>query len=159
MEFEFDEQKSIANKNKHGIDFVEAQQIWNDLDHIEIPARTEDEPRYLVIGKIDDRCWSAVITFGQEKIRIISVSDPGKRSLKFMKAKTFDKRFEKGEDISQQLDLSKTVQPGQEQKRVNVDLPVWMVQSLDKEAKRLGVTRQSIIKVWLAERLQHASTE
>jgi uncharacterized DUF497 family protein len=56
MEFEFDERKSFANKNKHGIDFVEAQQIWNDLEHVEIPARTEDEPRYLVIGKIGDKC-------------------------------------------------------------------------------------------------------
>ena len=73
MEFEFDERKSIANRNKHGIDFVDARRIWDDLDHVEIPARTMDEPRYLVIGKIDDRCWSAVITFRQEKIRIISV--------------------------------------------------------------------------------------
>jgi hypothetical protein len=84
---------------------------------------------------------------------------PGKRSLKFMKAKVFDNRFDRGEDISKQLDLSRAIKPGREQKRVNVDLPVWMVQSLDKEAKRLGVTRQSIIKVWLAERLQHASAE
>lgn len=70
---EFDEQKSKANKEKHGIDFIEAQQIWSDPEHIEIPARTEDEPRYLVIGKIDEKCWSAVITFRGEKIRIISV--------------------------------------------------------------------------------------
>ncbi len=76
-----------------------------------------------------------------------------------MKAKTFDKRFDRREDISKHLDLSKAVRPVREQKRVNVDLPVWMVQSLDKEARRLGVTRQSIIKVWLAERLQHASAE
>ena len=67
MEFEFDERKSIANRNKHGIDFVEAQRIWNDLEHVEIPARTEDEPRYVVIVKIDDRSWSAVITFREEK--------------------------------------------------------------------------------------------
>jgi hypothetical protein len=76
-----------------------------------------------------------------------------------MKAKVFDNKFDRGEDISKHLDLSRTIKPGREQKRVNVDLPVWMVQSLDKEAKRLGVTRQSIIKVWLAERLQHASAE
>jgi hypothetical protein len=76
-----------------------------------------------------------------------------------MKAKVFDNRFDRGEDISKQLDLSRAIKPGREQKRVNVDLPVWMVQSLDKEAKRLGVTRQSIIKVWLAERLQHASAQ
>jgi hypothetical protein len=71
-----------------------------------------------------------------------------------MKAKEFDRKFDMGEDISDCLDLSKTKRPGQEQKRINVEFPVWMIQSLDKEAKRLGVPRQSIIKVWLAERLQ-----
>jgi hypothetical protein len=75
-----------------------------------------------------------------------------------MKAKTFDKKFDGGEDVSEHLDFSRAVRPGREQKRVNVDLPIWMIQSLDQEARRLGVTRQSIIKVWLAERLQHAST-
>ena len=76
-----------------------------------------------------------------------------------MKAKVFDKKFDRGEDISQHLDLSRAIRPGREQKRVNVDLPVWMVQSLYKEAKRLGVTRQSIIKIWLADRLQHISAQ
>ena len=76
-----------------------------------------------------------------------------------MKAKALDKKFDRGEDISGHLDLSLAVRPGREQKRVNVDLPTWMVQSLDKEARRLGVTRQSIIKVWLAERLDHATGE
>ncbi len=71
-----------------------------------------------------------------------------------MKAKTFDKKFNDNEDISAVLDLSKAKRLNQEQKRVNVDFPVWMVDSLDKEAKHLGVTRQSIIKVWLAERLE-----
>jgi hypothetical protein len=76
-----------------------------------------------------------------------------------MKAKTFDKNFDRGDDISKHLDLSRVARPGREQKRVNVDLPTWMVQSLDKEAKRLGVTRQSIIKFWLADRLQHPPAE
>jgi len=71
-----------------------------------------------------------------------------------MKAKTFDKKFDKGEDILNDLDLSKVRRVSQEQKRVNVDIPVWMLNSLDHEASRLGVTRQSIIKVWLAERLE-----
>lgn len=70
-----------------------------------------------------------------------------------MKAKQFDRKFDEGEDISQYLDFSKTRRPGQEQKKINVDFPLWMIHSLDKEAKRLGVPRQSIIKVWLAERL------
>ncbi|PWN54836.1 type II toxin-antitoxin system BrnA family antitoxin [Abyssibacter profundi] len=75
-----------------------------------------------------------------------------------MKAKTLDRKFESGEDISAQLDLSKARRPNQEQRRVNVDFPTWMIERLDREAKRLGVTRQSIIKVWLAERLEHSDS-
>ena len=71
-----------------------------------------------------------------------------------MKAHKFDKKFDKGEDISKYLDPSRASRPGRDQKRVNVDLPKWMIESLDKEARRLGVTRQSIIKVWIAERLE-----
>ena len=70
-----------------------------------------------------------------------------------MKAKQLDKKFDSGEDITKYLDVSKAYRPEQEQRRVNVDFPIWMIQSLDKEAKRLGVPRQSIIKVWVAERL------
>ena len=72
-----------------------------------------------------------------------------------MKAKNLDKLFDEGKNITQQLDLSKARRPEQEQKRVNVDFPAWMVNSLDKEAKRLGVPRQSVIKIWLAEKLEH----
>jgi hypothetical protein len=71
-----------------------------------------------------------------------------------MKAIELEKKFDKGEDISKHLDLSKAKRPKQEQKRVNVDFPLWMIQLLDKEARRLGVPRQSIIKVWVAERLE-----
>ena len=74
-----------------------------------------------------------------------------------MKAKDIDKKFDEGENISKYLDIAKARRPEQEQKRVNVDFPLWMIQLLDKEAKRLGVPRQSIIKVWVAERLQKAS--
>lgn len=74
-----------------------------------------------------------------------------------MKAHKFDKIFDEGRDISQHLDMSKARRPEQEQRRVNVDFPVWMIQLLDKEARRLGVPRQSIIKVWVAERLEKAS--
>ena len=73
MEFEFDPRKSDANKNKHGIDFVEAQALWDDLDLIEIPARTEDEPRYLVVGRLGAVYWSAIITYRGDRARIISV--------------------------------------------------------------------------------------
>ena len=70
-----------------------------------------------------------------------------------MKARDLDRRFDAGEDISKYLDLSGARRPGQTIKRVNVDFPEWMIKSLDKEARRLGVPRQSIIKVWVAERL------
>jgi len=73
MEFEFNEDKSISNKAKHGIDFKEAQKLWDDPDLIEIPVKTSDEPRFLVIGRISGKCWSSVITYRVNKIRIISV--------------------------------------------------------------------------------------
>ena len=74
-----------------------------------------------------------------------------------MKAKEFEITFDRGEDISRHLDLSNARRAGQEQKRVNVDFPVWMIHDLDKEARRLGVPRQSIIKLWVAERLEKAA--
>jgi len=73
MEFEFDQNKSEINKQKHGIDFYKAQKLWEDIDFIEIPVKTSDEPRFLVIGKISGKHWSGVITYRSEKIRIISV--------------------------------------------------------------------------------------
>lgn len=75
-----------------------------------------------------------------------------------MKAEEFDRRFDEGEDVTASLDLAGARRPGYEQRRVNVDFPVWMIESLDREARRLGVTRQSIIKVWIAERLEHRET-
>ena len=75
-----------------------------------------------------------------------------------MKAADFDKKFDDGEEeIIEDLDLSQMKRPGQEQKRVNVDFPLWMIEALDREAGRIGVTRQSIIKGWIAERLEHSS--
>jgi len=71
--FEFDPQKSEANRKKHGIDFAEAQSLWNDPNLMEVPARTTDEPRYLVVGKIGEKHWSGIITFRGDRIRIISV--------------------------------------------------------------------------------------
>lgn len=77
--------------------------------------------------------------------------------MRAMKAKEIEKKFDEGEDISKHLDMSKARRPEQEQKRVNVDFPLWMIHLLDREAKRLGVPRQSIIKVWVAERLEKAT--
>jgi len=76
--------------------------------------------------------------------------------MKAIKAKEIEKKFDEGKNISKYLDLSKARRPKQEQKRVNVDFPLWMIHLLDKEAKRLGVPRQSIIKVWISERLEKA---
>ena len=73
MKFEFDTKKSNSNKVKHGIDFYEAQSMWDDPDLIEIPVKTSDESRFLAIGKISEKHWSAVITYRGENIRIISV--------------------------------------------------------------------------------------
>ncbi len=73
INFEFDEAKSQANLLKHGINFVDAQDLWNDPSLLEIPAKTEDEPRYLMIGLINEKHWSAVITYRGAVIRLISV--------------------------------------------------------------------------------------
>ena len=76
-----------------------------------------------------------------------------------MKSEEFDKLFDEGKDITHLLDMSTARKPNQELKRVNVDFPLWMVKQLDQESKRLGVTRQSIIKIWLAERLERVQSK
>jgi uncharacterized protein len=73
VDFEFDEEKSRSNQEKHGIDFVDAQALWLDEMHVEVPARTEDEPRFLVVGMIGEKHWSAVVTYRNRRVRIISV--------------------------------------------------------------------------------------
>jgi len=73
MEFEFDENKSKANNDKHGIDFIEAQELWNDPDRIEIPTICLDEPRYVLIAMIHNKYWAAIFTYRNKKIRLISV--------------------------------------------------------------------------------------
>jgi len=73
MNFEFDREKSDINKNKNGVDFIEAQELWNDIDLLEIPVKTTDEPRFLVIGKIGEKHWTGVITYRNDNIRIISI--------------------------------------------------------------------------------------
>ena len=73
MEFEFDERKSQSNKKKHGIDFTEAQALWDDPELLEIPLKSDDEQRVLFVGRVDGTCWSAIITYRRTRIRIISV--------------------------------------------------------------------------------------
>ena len=83
MEFEFDESKSLSNREKHGIDFPSARALWDDPDRLEIPARTEDESRFLVIGRIGSRVWSAVTTPRGDRIRIISVRPARRKEVPF----------------------------------------------------------------------------
>ncbi|MBU4316612.1 MAG: BrnT family toxin [Proteobacteria bacterium] len=73
MKFKFDPKKSDSNQNKHGIDFIEAQGLWDDIDLLEIPAKTTDEMRPLVIGKINEKHWTDMVTYSNDNIRIISV--------------------------------------------------------------------------------------
>jgi uncharacterized DUF497 family protein len=72
QQFEFDADKSESNKEKHCIDFIEIQALWDDPDRVEVPARTEDEARYLLVGKVKEFIWSVVVTYREDKIRIIS---------------------------------------------------------------------------------------
>ncbi len=74
-----------------------------------------------------------------------------------MKASEFDRKFDAGEDVSGEVDWSKMRRPGRETRRVNVDFPAWVVEALDREAQRLGVTRQALVKLWIAERLDRAA--
>jgi len=83
MEFEYDGAKSQRNKEKHGIDFVEAQLLWDDPDRMEIPARAEDESRFVVIGKMGEKHWSAIVTYREKKVRIISVRRSRKEEIEF----------------------------------------------------------------------------
>lgn len=73
MKFEYDPAKSDSNKQKHGIDFMEAQALWDDPDLLEVPIKTSDEPRYLIVGKIVGKHWSGIITYRDNAVRIISV--------------------------------------------------------------------------------------
>ena len=89
MSFEFDPTKSESNKEKHGIDFVQAQAIWEDSNLLEIPVKTQDEPRYLIIGRISGTHWSAVITYRAETIRIISVRRSRKEEVALYESERF----------------------------------------------------------------------
>ena len=89
MEFEFDHKKSQSNQEKHGIDFVEAQVLWEDEDRLEVPAKTLDEPRSVIFGKIESKVWAAVVTYRKETIRIISVRRARKREVKLYEGSRF----------------------------------------------------------------------
>ncbi len=87
MQFEYDENKSASNKIKHGIDFDEAQMLWDDSNYVEIPVHCEDEPRYLLIGTMNSKHWSAIITYRQSQIRLISVRRSRKQEIDFYESR------------------------------------------------------------------------
>lgn len=89
IEFEFDEEKSLANFEKHGIDFHEAQALWGDSDLLEFPAKSENEPRFLVIGRITTKNWSAIITYRDERVRLISVRRARKKEVELYESERF----------------------------------------------------------------------
>ena len=157
MQFEFDPGESERNLQKHGIDFEAAQALWNDPRLLEAPVNTTGEPRWLAMGEIAGTQWSAIITYRNEAVCIISVRRSQKTENRYMKTPEFDTAFDKGEDITGALDIPKAQRPRRKSKRISIDCPVWMIEELEEEADRLGVTRQSLIKIWLAERLEESA--
>ncbi len=152
--FEWDQDKSKLNEGKHGISFYEAQNLWLDPFGISYPARKVlGEPRFFHFALYNEKLWAAIYTTRNSKIRIISV-----RRVRIMKGNTImakkikdielDKKFDDGEDISEFIDIDNPI------KRVNVDFPIWMLDRLDEEAKRLGINRQALIKTWLNQVLE-----
>jgi len=114
-----------------------------------------NELHFFVIGLIGNEHWSGVITIGKTISGLFPYAVHEVRRLTCMKANEFDKKFDDNNaEIISPLDLSKAKRPMLDQKRVNVDFPIWMIESMDREASRLGVTRQPIIKIWLTERLE-----
>ena len=102
MYFEFDRRKSDANKIKHGIDFVEAQRLWDDIDLLEIPAKTTDEPRFLVVAKIGEKHWTGIITYRNDNIRIISVRRAREEEIELVDDQTVEQRVtDSGRSIDQ----------------------------------------------------------
>ncbi len=154
MQFEFDPGESERNLHKHGIDFQSAQALWDDPSLLETPVKTEGEPRWLATGEIAGTRWSAIIAYRDRAIRIVSVRRSEKRGERCMNTAEFDAAFDKGEDITGALDIAKAQRPKRKSKRISIDCPVWMIEGVEEEADRLGVTRQSLIKMWLAERLE-----
>ena len=169
--FEFDPAKSASNKIKHGLDFEEAQELWKG-ERLEAPSPVEStEPRFFVIGKSKvaitplsspiaaRRCGSSISEPVAQK-KYISMKTV-KTSSRKMTAEELEARFDAGEDIGSLIDPStiRRYGPGEERRdltstKVNVDFPRWIVQELDKEADIIGVPRQSLIKMWLVERLR-----
>ncbi len=123
----------------------------------------DDETRYALISRFKTKCYVAIFTMRENVFRTISVRRCRKNeetNYETITTKAFDDKFDNNEDISEHLDFSKSMklkdfsQLKTDTRKVNVDFPEWVIQALDQEAKKIGVTRQSIIKVWIAERLK-----
>lgn len=154
MKFEFDPGESERNLRKHGIDFKAAQALWDDPRLLEAPVNTAGEPRWLAVGEIAGTQWSAIVTYRNEVVRIVSVRRSQQGEHGRMKTPEFDAAFDRGEDITGTLDMPKAQRPKRKNKRISIDCPAWMSERIDEEADHLGITRQSLIKTWLAERLE-----
>lgn len=174
MESEYDPAKSAKNLAKHGIDFEQAQRMWDDVV-LEFDADPRsDDARYLELGVIDGKHWTAIVTYrGEHKdiVRIISV----RRSRDYeedtyeqhkddeeVKASDIDEAFERGDDMRRYFDMTKprVIRPAKTKTRkVNLTLPDWMVESLDAEADELAVSRNAVVNTWLAEKIAERRKE
>ena len=88
-DFEFDDDKSLANLEKHGIDFFVAQELWDDPDLLEFPAKSDNEPRFLLIGRIATKHWSAIVTYRNKRIRLISVRRSREKEVELYESQGF----------------------------------------------------------------------
>lgn len=153
MQFEWDSKKNELTKQDRGISFEDAVQLWYAESSIEVPAKTEGEIRLAKIGVLFGKVHVCIFTTEKKKFEssvyeeLIQMRRKNMKKQKLIKTDEFDQKFEV-EDVSEDLDW------GQATKRVNVDFPIWMVDALDKEASRLQVPRQSVIKMWIDWRLQ-----
>ena len=135
-------EKKQANLKKHGIDFIDAQLLWNDPRLLEIPVKTEDELVIWLLVLLTTSIGLLLLPIEKQMLGLFLFVAHASRRLHSMKAKDFEKKFNENQNITDSLDSSKAKRVLQAQKRVNVDFPIWMIESLDREAGKLGVTRQ-----------------
>lgn len=163
---EFDPVKSTSNLTKHGIDFERAQALCTDENYLEVLTRTiwrfRREHTTSRAGSFSDRSKAKSgqpsLHADDESFGSSPYDEHEKQRSPSMKAHELDAAFDDDVDITEHLDVASSRRPRREVQRVNVDFPAWMVSSLDAEASRLGVTRQAVIKTWIAERLDRRAS-
>ena len=154
MEFEFDDKKSETNEQKHGVNFTDAQELWDEPDAIIIPLRFKDENRFIVTGIFKEKNWSAICTERNGKLELSHSEGPIKRRRKFMKtasAEKVDRMFDEGKDMREYMDLKKIEHVHPRPKQVSISIPSWLANSLDEEARRRGIARKAMINTALVE--------